>query len=318
MAGKSLNILAGSLAERMEEFAERLRVGASRGALGETLLDCGAEHRGGIEAGQRMAEICLGGLGNVTLAPSDTTPRWPWHVVVRTSDPVTACLGCQYAGWGLDDAAEAFTALGSGPARALARREVIFDEIAHREEADRAVLVLETDRPPPAAILGQVAEACGVAPERLTVLFAPTGSLAGSVQVVARVVEVAVHKAHMLSYPLDRILDAIGSAPLPPPHPDHSASMGRTNDAIIFGGRVQLFVSGPADEAKELAENLPSFKSRDYGAPFATIFKRAGGNFHALDPMLFSPALVAVTAVESGETFRAGTISADLLDASFG
>jgi methenyltetrahydromethanopterin cyclohydrolase len=33
--------------------------------------------------------------------------------------------------------------------------------------------------------------------------------------------------------------------------------------------------------------------------------------------MLFSPALVAVTALETGETFRAGTISADLLDASF-
>jgi methenyltetrahydromethanopterin cyclohydrolase len=165
--------------------------------------------------------------------------------------------------------------------------------------------------------VGEVAEACGIEPERLTILFAPTGSLAGSVQVVARVVEVALHKAHMLKYPLDRIVDAIGSAPLSPPHPDAAVSMGRTNDAIIFGGRVQLFVTGPAVEARELAAGLPSFKSRDYGAPFADIFKRAGGDFHAVDPMLFSPALVAVTALETGETFRAGTISADLLDASF-
>jgi methenyltetrahydromethanopterin cyclohydrolase len=92
---------------------------------------------------------------------------------------------------------------------------------------------------------------CGIEPARLTVLFAPTGSLAGSVQVVARVVEVALHKAHMLKYPLDRIVDAIGSAPLSPPHPDHSVSMGRTNDAIIFGGRVQLFRDRPGRRSQK-------------------------------------------------------------------
>jgi methenyltetrahydromethanopterin cyclohydrolase len=142
--------------------------------------------------------------------------------VVRTSDPVTACLGSQYAGWALEDEADHFSALGSGPARALARREAIYGEIAHREVADRAVLAVEGDTAPPAALVGEVAEACGIEPERLTILFAPTGSLAGSVQVVARVVEVALHKAHMLKFPLARIVDAIGSAPLSPPHPDPS------------------------------------------------------------------------------------------------
>jgi methenyltetrahydromethanopterin cyclohydrolase len=137
------------------------------------------------------------------------------------------------------------------------------------------------------------------------------------VQVVARVVEVALHKAHALKFPLDRILEAAGSAPLSPPHPDLATGMGRTNDAIIFGGEVQLFVSGPADEAKALAEELPSTRSRDYGAPFAEIFRRFGGDFYAIDPMLFSPAAVTVTALDSGETFRAGKISAKLLDASF-
>jgi methenyltetrahydromethanopterin cyclohydrolase len=94
-------------------------------------------------------------------------------------------------------------------------------------------------------------------------------------------------------------------------------SMGRTNDAIIYGGRVQLFVGGPAGEAARLAEQLPSIASRDYGAPFAEVFRRFGGDFYAIDPMLFSPAAVAVTALESGETFRAGAVSAELLDASF-
>jgi methenyltetrahydromethanopterin cyclohydrolase len=93
--------------------------------------------------------------------------------------------------------------------------------------------------------------------------------------------------------------------------------MGRTNDAINFGGRVHLFVSGPRSDAAELAAKLPSSASRDYGAPFAEVFRRFGGDFYAIDPMLFSPAAVAVTALESGETFRGGAIAADLLDASF-
>jgi methenyltetrahydromethanopterin cyclohydrolase len=303
----------------MVQEAGPLRVGVSRGARGETVIDCGAKVPGGIEAGLRMARICMGGLGTVSLLPSQAVPRWPWHIAVHSSRPVAACLASQYAGWALkhEDGEQNFSALGSGPARALAAKEPLFAELKHREVADRAVLVLESDVAPPCAVMQKVAGDCGVAAERLTVLYAPIHSLAGVVQVAARVAEVALHKAHALQFPLDRIRDAAGSAPLSPPHPDLATSMGRTNDAIIFGGQVHLFVTGPAGAAKELAEALPSTRSRDYGAPFAEIFKRFGGDFYAIDPMLFSPAAVAVTALDSGDTFRAGAISAELLDASF-
>jgi methenyltetrahydromethanopterin cyclohydrolase len=319
MPGFSLNTLAGQLADRMVEAACELQIEVTRGGRGETIIDCGANARGGIEAGLQMARICMGGLGEVDLIPSDALPRWPWHLVVRSSQPVAACLASQYAGWALrhEEGDEKFAALGSGPARALARKEALFAELSHREVSDRAVLVVESDIAPPAAVLRKVVADCGVAPNRLTVLFAPVRSLAGSVQIVARVVEVALHKAHALKFPLDRILDAAGSAPLSPPHPDLTISMGRTNDAIIFGGRVHLFVSGSAADASRLAEQLPSSASRDYGAPFAEVFKRFGGDFYAIDPMLFSPAEVAVTALDSGETFRAGAVAAKLLDASF-
>ena len=95
-------------------------------------------------------------------------------------------------------------------------------------------------------------------------------------------------------------------------------AMGRTNDAIIYGGRVHLFVTGPADDARMLAEALPSRGSRDFGAPFRTIFERFQGDFYAIDPMLFSPAETLVTAIDTGQTFRAGAVDATLLDASFG
>jgi methenyltetrahydromethanopterin cyclohydrolase len=93
--------------------------------------------------------------------------------------------------------------------------------------------------------------------------------------------------------------------------------MGRTNDAIIYGGQVHLFVRGSASAAEKLASQLPSRKSRDYGQPFAEVFKAFNGDFYSIDPMLFSPASVMVTALDTGETFRAGAIALDLLDASF-
>ena len=134
---------------------------------------------------------------------------------------------------------------------------------------------------------------------------------------MARVLEVALHKAHELGFPLERIVEGMGVAPLPPPHPDFVKAMGRTNDAIIYAGAVHLFVRGPVDEAKALAERMPSRASRDYGRPFAEIFKRVNGDFYAIDPMLFSPASVIITALETGDSFHAGALDPMLLDASF-
>jgi methenyltetrahydromethanopterin cyclohydrolase len=316
MPEHSVNEAAWRQVQAMLEAAETLRVGVSRGPEGETLVDAGAARQGGLAAGLMLAEICMGGLGRARLVTDAALPLWPWQVSVASSQPVACCLGSQYAGWSLQ--AEGFFALGSGPARALARREAVFADFAMQEHAGHAVLVLESGAPPPAAVLAEVASACGMAGADLAVLYAPTQSLAGGLQVVARVLEVALHKAHALRFPLSRIVDGLGTAPLPPPHPDFVTAMGRTNDAIIFGGRVQLFVTGPDDDARALAERLPAAGSRDYGRPFADIFRAAGGDFYAIDPMLFSPAVATVTAIDSGRSFRAGSLAPDLLDASFG
>lgn len=315
----SVNERAREMVERLCADASVLRIGVSRGEAGECLVDAGARHQGGIEAGMRLAEICLGGLGKVRLSSDATLPHWPWTISVASSNPVIACLASQYAGWSLahGEGREAFFALGSGPARALACKEALFDELDYRDHAGTGVLVLESGTPPPAALVGEIAAACGIAPADLAILYAPTQSLAGSVQVVARVLEVALHKAHSLHFPLSRIVDGLGAAPLPPPHPDFVAAMGRTNDAIIFGGRVHLFVTGPDSDARDLAEAMPASGSRDYGRPFAETFRAAKGDFYAIDPQLFSPAEVIVTAIETGDSFRAGRVDGALLDASF-
>jgi methenyltetrahydromethanopterin cyclohydrolase len=315
----SVNERAAVLVERLLADAAVLKIGVARGELGETCIDAGSRHPGSIEAGLRIAAICMGGLGHVDLVPSPMTPRWPWMLVVRSANPVIACLASQYAGWKLThgETKDAFFALGSGPARALARREPLFEKLGYADVASTATLVLESARPAPPPIVAKVATECGVDRERLTIIFAPTQSLAGGTQVVARALEVALHKTFELGFPLDRVVEGMGAAPLSPPHPDFVTAMGRTNDAIIYAGTVHLFVTGPADDARSLADRLPSQGSRDYGRPFAEIFKRVKGDFYAIDPMLFSPAQVVVTAIESGESFRRGEVNAAMLDASF-
>ena len=315
-ATASVNALAGELVDRLVAGAERYRVAASRGSLGELLIDAGARVAGGVDAGLLLTEICMGGLGRVTLSPAPGASKWPFWLTVSSNDPVVACLASQYAGWSL--AHEKFFALGSGPGRALARKEALFQELAYADKANRATIVLESGSPPPPEVVAKVATAAGVDPSSVAFIYAPTQSLAGGVQVVGRVLEVALHKAHELKFPLEHIVDGIATAPLSPPHPDFVQAMGRTNDAIIYAGRAHLFVKGSADAARDLAKNLPSSTSRDYGRPFAEVFKAYKGDFYKIDPSLFSPAEAIVTAVETGETFRAGAIDEKLLDASFG
>lgn len=311
-----LNDNAQRIIDGMIGDAERLRIAVSTGPLGECLIDAGAKAAGGVEAGLRMAEAAMGGLGSISVCMDRGSPKWPFTIEVRSSQPVLACLGSQYAGWNLSS--QGYFAMGSGPARALARVEPLFETLSYRDTASSAVLILETAEPPPQAIVEKVGRATGLAPEKLTFLYAPTQSLAGGVQIVARALEVALHKTNDLKFPLGNVVDGIGTAPIPAPHPDFLTAMGRTNDAIIYGGSVQLFVKGSAKDASELAEQLPSRASRDHGHPFAEIFKRFKGDFYAIDPLLFSPAEVIVTAIETGDTFRAGERDLQMLERSLG
>jgi len=321
----SVNKLTQPLVQQLLDNAEKYRLDIQRLENGCTIIDAGINALGGLEAGRIITEICLGGMGTVSISQSTYTDNWPLTINVHTSNPVLACLGSQYAGWSLSH--EKYYALGSGPARAMATKtkegktvavEALYQELAYRDENDKTVLVIENDKIPPVEIIEKIAAACQVSFENLSIIVTPTSSIAGCVQVVGRVLEVAMHKAHELHFPLENIIDGSGSAPLCPPHPDFVQAMGRTNDAILFAGQVQLFVKGSDEDAEKLATALPSSTSKDYGKPFAKVFKEAKYDFFKIDAMLFSPASVIVTAVESGNTFRAGKLDNDLLNESFG
>ena len=311
----NLNELAWQLTDEVTAEAERLNVVVWSATAGTRLIDCGINAAGGLEAGRRLAEICLAGLGEVSISPGHIGEWTGQLVTIRTVQPLLACMASQYAGWQITG--EKFFAMGSGPMRAAACREPLFEQIGYREQAARVVGVLETAKLPTDEVCEKIASQCGVAPQQLTILIARTASLAGTIQVVARSVETALHKLHELGYDLKNISSGFGSAPLPPVAADDLAGIGRTNDAVLYGGKVTLWVRDSDERLAEVGPRVPSCASRDFGEPFSAIFERYGRDFYKIDPLLFSPAVVTFVNLTSGRSHRFGQLRPDVLTKSF-
>jgi methenyltetrahydromethanopterin cyclohydrolase len=308
----SLNSRAAELVRAIVHRTDVFDILVSTAACGTTLVDFGINARGNRIAGIHLAQVCLADLATVEI--DDSTKPWP-SVCVETHAPVQACLASQYAGWEVKG--EKYFAMGSGPMRAAAGREMLFDDIGYRETADEAVGVLEASKLPPDGVCLNLAEKCGVDPARLALLVAPTHSLCGTIQIVARSVETALHKLHVLKFDLGKIISGKGSAPLPPLAKDDFAAIGRTNDAILYGGEVVLEVTGDDESLQQIGPQVPSFASADYGRPFAEIMKHYNNDFYRIDPLLFSPAVVTLVNIETGNQFRFGEVNPELLTRSF-
>ena len=311
----SMNERAGALVDEMVADADALGIEVRTLDSGARVVDCGARARGGLQAGLGFAAACMGGLGRIDPVPVTVGDRtWP-GIGVAVDDPAAACLASQYAGWKLEH--DDFFAMASGPGRALARAEDLFEELAWREQAERAVLCLETGQDPPAQVVDRGAERCGVKAGAVTLLIAPTASICGSVQISARVVETALHKLHELDLDPARVRHGWGCCPIAPVAKNDPAAIGRTNDAVLYGGTVHLWIEGGDDEVAGLAGRLPSAASEAFGTPFGELLAAADWNFYDIDPMLFSPAAVTLTSTESGRAHHAGALAPEVLERSF-
>jgi methenyltetrahydromethanopterin cyclohydrolase len=311
----TLNEQAGQIAAAMALDASFLRITVHTTA-GARVLDFGVAAPGGLQAGLGLARVCLAGRGDVALVPSSLSDLPGPAVQVASDDPVMACMASQYAGWQVS--AGKFFAMGSGPMRAAYGREELFDHIGGRERPPVAVGVLETSKLPGDEVIGYLAERVQLPADRITLLCAPCASLAGSVQVVARSLETALHKLHELGFNLRQVVSGYGSAPLPPIAASEIEAIGRTNDAILYGGQVTIWVRADDEELAALGPKVPSCASPDHGAPFAEIFERYQRDFYKIDKHLFSPAVIALVNLASGRRHVFGRLEAEVLRRSFG
>jgi len=285
---------------------------------GTTLIDVGIKAKGGFKAGKIVTEICLGGLGEAKIFPKMYGDIAFPSIFVYTDHPALATLGSQFAGWQikLGD----YFAIGSGPARALALKpKEIYEKIGYKDEAKEAVIVLETSEEPPEEVIAKFSEECNVPMENLYLILVPTASVAGSTQVSGRIVETGIHKLMKLGLDPNLIFHAWGYAPIASVHCKFAEAMGRTNDAILYGGVASYTLSCEDDGwLRELVEKAPSRASKSYGKPFLQIFKEAGYDFYKIDPNLFAPAVLIVNNVKTGSVFQAGEINVEVLRESLG
>lgn len=312
-----LNESALQLFQDSVDAAETLscRIGSVGGAR---LIDAGVETRGSLAAGLMLARLCLADAADVQLGPADfETLASNNAVFVRTDQPLRACLGSQYAGWPVQT--DDFFAMGSGPMRLARGREEMLTELGLQESPEQVVGVLESDTLPSESAIALIAEQCGVAADKLAIAIAPTSSIAGSLQVVARSVETCMHKLHELDFDVRSVVSATGNAPLPPPAKpgEMIEGIGRTNDAMLYGATVTLWVDCEDDAIEAVAAKVPSSSSPDYGQPFAKIFAKYEYDFYRVDPLLFSPAVVTIHNLRSGRTWNHGRIDSKILQESF-
>lgn len=306
-----------TLNERAQRLADYLIANAAQQRLavhtiaGARVVDCGVKVVGGLQAGLGLARVCLAGLADVSLVPGEVAGIACPQVVVSSDAPISACMASQYAGWQVG--VGKYFAMGSGPMRAANGREEIFNHIGLREKPPVAVGSLESRKLPDDAVIDYLQSSLGLPADKITLLVAPAASLAGSLQVVARSLETALHKLHQLHFDLANVVSGFGSAPLPPVAGNELDAIGRTNDAILYGGQVHLVVRGDDAAARDLARRLPSRNAKAFGQSFAELFVAAGHDFYKIDPALFAPAEVWVSNLDSGSTWHAGAVDMALL-----
>jgi methenyltetrahydromethanopterin cyclohydrolase len=314
----SVNNSAWQLAKKLCDKAEEYGVIVKETRSGATLIDAGIEAKGGYLAGKIITETCLGGLGRAEIFTSQYNDLELPSISVYTDHPAIATLGSQFAGWQIR--VGKFSAMGSGPARALALKpKELYEKIKYKDKADVAVLVLETSKEPPEDAVNYISGKCEIAPEKLSLVLVPTSTITGSTQISGRIVETGIHKLTELGFDPKLIAHACGYAPIVPVHPKSAQAMGRTNDAIFYAGVAYYTTSYDDDKKlKELVEKAPSSVSKSYGKPFGEIFKEAGHDFYKIDPGLFAPAVLIVNNARTGSTFRAGKVNIDVLKQSMG
>ena len=317
----SVNLEAKKTVDLMIKNADELNISVEKLENGSTVIDAGVNVDGSLKAGELYTKVCLGGLAEVGISiPGDLSESFALpSVKIKTNSPAISTLGAQKAGWSVS--VGDFFALGSGPARALAKKPAhTYEVIGYEDDADIAILTLEADKLPGADVTDAIAKECGVSPENVTVLVAPTSSIVGSIQIAGRVVENGTYKMmEALDFDVTKVKFAAGIAPIAPVDPDGLKAMGKTNDAVLFGGRTYYYIqSEEGDDLKALAEKLPSSASEGYGKPFYDVFKEAEYDFYKIDKGMFAPAEVVINDLRTGELFRAGYVNVDLLKKSFG
>lgn len=131
----SVNERAFKIVEKMLGRVDELRIRTQKLPNNSTVIDCGVNVPGSCDTGILFVEACMGGLGMVTIRDGVIDGRILSFIDVATEHAAIACIGSQKAGWKIE--VGDYVAMGSGPARALARKpRDVFERIRYEDDCE--------------------------------------------------------------------------------------------------------------------------------------------------------------------------------------
>lgn len=258
-----------------------------------TILDFFGEVSDDKKIGIKISEAAMGGLGKVKISSEKKI-----HVKIHKNVAI-ATLSSQLAGWAIKINNGENDAIGSGPARILAKKPLdIIKKIGYYENSKKTALILETEILPNEKICKKILDECNA--KELIIAAFKGNSRIGMINVLARIVEVGVFRLHTLGYNVKKINSAEGFVKIPP---FSKNAMFDANDAIIYNSIVKIEVD---DWDKKLTEKTVSKNSKFYGKSFKEIFEDVEGEFYRIPQDIFAPAEMRIIDLKNGREYRAG------------
>jgi methenyltetrahydromethanopterin cyclohydrolase len=319
----SVNREAFKIVEQILSYPDLFSIKTTSLSNKATIID--ASH-GTYECGRLVGEICLGGLGSCQFTQISVKGVFFPGLLVQTSHPVIALIGSQKATrltikTQVGEKKKKNSYMVSGPFRAIAKLDnELYNLIDYSDDPGKSVIVFEASKIPNESIMEQVFSKCKLEPENTVAIFTPTNSVPGIVQIAARVIKTGVHILREQKFNPHYLKYAMGTTTLAPISKDDIQAMGRTNDSIIYGGRVYLTVDVPSEEEPQMVELLnkcPSNVSSSYGKPFYEMLKEVDFDFYQIDGKLFAPAILTINNLRTGNTYTAGEVNDDILWRSY-
>lgn len=328
----SINQRAMRIVRTMVDEADALGVTARRLANGATVIDCGVGVPGGWEAARLFCQATLGGLGRMEYGlfnlddagrPNRTEPPGGLElpeVRIFVDRPAIALLASQISGWNLPEMKNeaGIVPLVSGPVRAVARKDRFAKIVDYVDDSPEIVAALQDATLPDERLAAHIAEVCGRSPADLYVLVAPTASLVGSVNVVARTLESAIWRLHFLGLDASRVLAAWGKAPLPPLTGDEFTAMVRTNVFTYYGGTAGFAVDSDDATVEKVIKDFPLARHTCaiYDVPFRKLLEGAGGDIFGFKGFVHNVVKGVINNVATGHTFVTGEVDRTTLAAT--
>ena len=236
-------------------------------------------------------------------APLVLDGRWLPGLTVVTDHPALACLGAQYAGWQIDR--DDYFAMASGPGRALIRAEDLYDDLDVDERADtRGPLPGDARRAARGArgLRGRARRRRARRPHAAVRADREPRRRRADRGARRRDRAAQAARARLRRAPRGERLS--GAARCRRWRSKDPTAIGRTNDAVLYGGQVELTVDAPDDEL-ERARRAPA----GLGVGRLRRAVRQGARGGGLGLLQDRPAAVQPGRGAAGERRRAGAAS---------